>query len=60
MENTANILKPKQGLVASLLKLFEIFELRLINYRDKLEAISIMCINCKKATGFFLRTSTFE
>ena len=60
MEHTANILKPKQGLLNSLLKVFAMFELRLINARDKLEAIDIMCINCKKATGLLLRTSTFE
>ena len=60
MEHTAIILKLKQGLVASLLKLFAMFEMCLIDYRDTLEAIAIMCINCKKATGLFLRTSTFE
>ena len=26
----------------------------------KLEAVAISCINCKKSTGLFLRTSTFE
>ena len=60
MEHTANILKPKQGLITSLLKVFAMFELRLIDDRNKLEAIAIRGINCKKPTGLFLRTSTFE
>ena len=36
------------------------FKLRLIDDRDKFEAIAIRCINCKKETGLYLRTSTFE
>ena len=36
------------------------FELRLIDDKDKFEAIDIICIHCKKITGFFLRNSTFE
>ena len=53
MKHTANILKPKKGLINLLLKVFAIFELRLIYDKDKLEAIAIRYINCKKATGFF-------
>ena len=59
MEHTANILKPNKGLISSLLKLFAMFELRLIDDRDKAEAIAIKCINCKKR-GFYLGTSTLE
>ena len=55
MEHTENIIDPKQGLITSLLKVFSMFEFRLIYYRDKLEAVAISCINCKKATGLFLR-----
>ena len=36
------------------------FELRLIDDKDKLDTIAIWCINCKKATGLFLIQSTFE
>ena len=53
MEHTANIIKPKQGLIISLLKVFAMFELRLIYDRDKLEAIAIRFINSKKETGLF-------
>ena len=60
MEHTTNILKPKQGLITSLLKEFAMFELCLIDDRDKVEAIDIICIICKKATGLYLRTSIFE
>ena len=47
MEHTANILKPNKGLIISLLKVLSMFELRLIDDRDKVEAISIRCIYCK-------------
>ena len=60
MEHTANILKPKQGLITSLLKVFSMFELSLIDDRNKVEAISIRCINCKKETGLFLTTLILE
>ena len=60
MEHTANILKTKKRIITSLLKVFAMFELRLIDDRDKLEAISIRGTNCKKETYFYLRTSTFE
>ena len=36
MEHTANILDPKQGLINSLLKVFDMFELSLIDDRNKL------------------------
>ena len=48
MEYTANILKPNKGLIPSFLKLFAMFELRLFYGRDKVEAIAIRRINCKK------------
>ena len=60
MEHTANILKPNKGIITSLLKVFSMFELHLINNKDKLYAIAIRRINCKKATGVFLRNSTLE
>ena len=36
MEHTENIINPNKGLIPSLLKVFSIFELRLIDYRDKM------------------------
>ena len=60
MEHTANILNPNKGLITSLLRVFAMFELRLIYDRGELEAIAIRCINCKKETCLYLKTSTFE
>ena len=60
LEHTENILKPKQGLITSTSKLFDMFELRCIDDINKVETIYTRFINCKKATGLFLRTSTFE
>ena len=48
MEHTANIRNPNKGIIPSLLKFFSMFELRLIDNIDKVEAIVIRCINCKK------------
>ena len=36
------------------------FELRLIGDGDKLEAMDIRCINCKKETGLYLGKFTLE
>ena len=60
MEHTANILNPNKGIIPSLLKVFAMFELRLFDDKGELYVIAIRCINCKKATGLFLRNSTFE
>ena len=58
IEYTTNIINPNKGLFPSLLKVFPMFELSFIDDIDKFEAISIMCINCKKETGLYLRTPT--
>ena len=50
MEHTCNITNPIKGIILSLLKLFSMFELRLIDDKDELDAIDIRCINCKKET----------
>ena len=47
-------------MIPSLLKVFDMFQLFLIDDKDKLDAIAISCINCKKATGLFLGNSKFE
>ena len=36
------------------------FKLRLIDNRDKVEAIAIRCISCKKEAGLYLGTFTLE
>ena len=51
MEYTANIIKPNKGIIYLLLKVFAMFEVSLIDDKDKLEAIAIRCINSKKETG---------
>ena len=53
MEHTANIINPNKGIIPSLLKLFAMFELRLIGDKYKLDAIYIRCITCKKETGLY-------
>ena len=59
MENTANIMKTNKGLISSLLKIFEIFELSLFRDEEKLDFICISCINCKRETGLFLINTIF-
>ena len=53
MEHTENILKPKLGLTPSLLRVFAMSGLHLIDDKDKVYAIDIRCINCKIEIGFF-------
>ena len=60
MEHTANILNPEKGIISSILKVFAMFEFSLIDDRYKVEAIAIMCINCKKETVLYLGISTLE
>ena len=60
LEHTANILKLNKGIIPSLLKVFSVFELSLIDYKDKMEAIYIRCIHYKKETGLYLWNSTLE
>ena len=59
MEHTANIMNTKAGMINSLLKIFAMFELRLIGDK-KMYVIAIRCIICKKETGLYLQNSTFE
>ena len=60
MEHTANILNPNKGLIPSLLKLFSVFELSLIDDRYKVYTKASRCINCKKETVLYSGTSTLE
>ena len=58
MENTANIMG-ENGLISSLLKMFDMFELRL-NYKEGiLDVMHLMCINCKRETGLFMKMQHF-
>ena len=59
MEHTENIMWTNNGLILSLLKVFAMFELRLNCDEEKLDAISIRCINCKIETGLYLKNTTF-
>ena len=36
------------------------FQLRLIDGKDEVEDIAIMCINCKKETGFYFKSLILE
>ena len=36
------------------------FELRLNYDEEKLDVISIRCINCKRETGLYLKNTTFD
>ena len=60
MEHTANILNPNKGLITLLLNIFAMFDLSLNDDRDKVEAIAIRCINCKKEIGVYLIISALE
>ena len=60
MEHNAYIIKPEQGLISSLLKLFAMFDFRLIYDRDKVGDIAIRCTSCKKERCLYLGNSTLE
>ena len=58
MEHTANIMKRNNGLISSLLKVFDVFELRLSYKEGNLNVVSLRCINCKIETGLFLKINS--
>ena len=60
MEHTANIMKKNNRLISSLLKVFAMFELRLLSDKEKMDIISIRCINCKKETGLFYKIKNLK
>ena len=55
MEHTDNIINLNKGIITSLLTVFSFFDLRLIGDKDKMDAIDIRCINCKKETGLYFK-----
>ena len=60
MERTAYIMRKNKVLISSLLKVFAMFELILNHDKEKLDVISIRCINCKRETGLYLKNTTFD
>ena len=57
MEHTANKMENNNGLISSLLKVFAMFEIRLSYEDEKLDVVSLKCINCKRETGLNSETS---
>ena len=60
MEHTEKISEKNNGLISSSINIFATFELRLNYDREKLDAIYIRCINCKRETGIYLKNTTFD
>ena len=60
MEYTSNIMDTNNGLISSLLKVFAMFYLGLDCEGEKLDVISIRCINYKIETGLYLKNTTFD
>ena len=64
-EHTVNIINPNKEIIPSLLKVFDMFQLRLFDDKDDeegkvVEIIAIRYIICKKEIGLYLRNSTVE
>ena len=51
MEHTVNRMKKRNGLILSLLNMFDMFEISLSYGDEELDVLSIKCINCKRETG---------
>ena len=51
MEYTGNFMQDDTHLTSSLLKMFSLFEIRLICGDVDLDTVSLKCINCQKETG---------
>ena len=60
MEHTANIMKINNGLILSSLNIFAMFELHSNFDEEKMDVISIRCINCNRETGLYLKNKTFD
>ena len=57
MEHTENNMEKNNGLISSLLKVFAMFEI-LLSYKEGiLDIVSLKCINCKRETGLYSKTS---
>ena len=60
MEHTAKVIEENNGLISSLLRVFAMFELRLNFDSEKLDVISIRCIDCKIKIGLYLKNTKFD
>ena len=65
MENTASKIKTYISLLPSLLKVFEMFQMRLLYFEHNeednvVEAIAIKCMHCYISTGLYLKDKTVE
>ena len=52
MEHTGNGIKNDTPITSSLLKMFSMFEISLTVGDVNVDEVSLMCINCKRLTGF--------
>ena len=50
IQHTENKMQDDKGLISSLLKMFSIFERRLIYGGKDFDTVSLKCINCKRET----------
>ena len=57
LEYTAKITEKNNVLISSYLKMFAVFEIRLSYGDEKLDVVSINCINCKRETGLDSKTN---
>ena len=60
MEYTGIEMQDDTHITSSLLKMFSMFEIRLICGDDNLDTFSLKCVNCKKETGLNAETSFKE
>ena len=60
MEYTGNDMKNDTHLTLYLLKMFSMFEIRLIVEDVDLDSVSLKCINCKREAGLNTKSSFEE
>ena len=60
MEHTKSNMKTNKRLITLLLKVFSMFELRLLSDEEKVDVIYIRCINCKIETGLYFKNKIFD
>ena len=56
MEYTGNVMQDDTHLTSSLLKMFSMLEICLSCGDDDLKKLCLMCVNCKKETGYNTET----
>ena len=60
MEYTGNVIQDDTHLTSSLLKMFSMFEIRLICGENELDKVCLKFVNCKKETGLNAETGFKE